>query len=46
MLEQQLAIWGRGTKTDAWRQLASKNDTMQQYVASSVYHFSQYAVSW
>jgi len=46
MLEQQLAIWGRGTKTDPWRQLASRNDTTQQYVASAIYHFSQYAVSW
>src|SRR5213594_1693273 len=46
MLEQQLAIWGLGTKTDPWKQLASKNDTTQQYVASSIYHFSQYAVSW
>src|SRR5207247_11309015 len=46
MLEQQLAIWGRGTKTDPWRQLASRNDTTQQYGASAIYHFSQYAVSW
>ncbi len=46
MLEQQLAIWGRGGKTDPWKQLASRNDTTQQYVASAIYHFSQYAVSW
>ena len=46
MLKQQLAIWSRGTRAEAWKQLSSKNDTMQQYVATELYHFSQYAVSW
>jgi len=46
LLTQQLAIWSQGTRTDAWRQLSSKNNTTQQYVASELYHFSQYAVSW
>ena len=45
-LKQQLAIWYRGARTDAWRQLWSKNDTTQEVVAAAVYHFSQYAVSW
>ncbi len=45
-LKQQLAIWYRGARTDAWRQLWSKNDTTQELVAAAVYHFSQYAVSW
>jgi hypothetical protein len=44
-LTQQLAIWSQST-TDAWKQLSSKNDTTQQYVASKIYHFSEYAVSW
>jgi hypothetical protein len=45
-LEEQLAIWYRGTKAGAWKQLWSKNNTMQQYVASAINHFSQYAVAW
>jgi hypothetical protein len=45
-LEEQLAIWYRGTKADGWKQLWSNNDTMQQYVATELYHFSQYAVAW
>jgi hypothetical protein len=44
-LEEQLAIWSEST-TDAWRQLSSKNDTTQRYVAAEVHHFSSYAVSW
>src|SRR6266571_4390460 len=40
-----LAIWTQEQK-DAWKQLSTKNDTTQQYVASRVYHFSSYAVSW
>ncbi len=44
-LKQQLAIWSQ-SRTDAWKQLSTKNDTTQQYVASQVYHFSSYAVSW
>jgi hypothetical protein len=46
MLQQQLAIWSQATRTDAWKQLSSNNNTTQQYVASELYHFSQYAVSW
>jgi hypothetical protein len=45
-LEEQLAIWYRGTKAGAWKQLSSKLDTMQQYVATELFHFSQYAVAW
>jgi hypothetical protein len=45
-LEEQLAIWYRGTKAEAWKQLSSKNDTMQEYVATELNHFSQYAVAW
>ncbi len=44
-LQQQLAIWSEST-TSAWKQLSSKNDTTQQYVASEVYHFSSYAVAF
>ncbi len=44
-LKQQLAIWSEST-TSAWRQLSSKNDTTQQYVAAEVYHFSGYAICW
>ncbi|HEV8263723.1 MAG TPA: hypothetical protein VGQ06_02150 [Gemmatimonadales bacterium] len=46
MLQEQLAIWSQGTHTDGWKQLSSKNFTMQQYVATELYHFSQYAVAW
>jgi len=45
-LQEQLAIWYKGTRTDAWRQLWSKNDTTQELVTAALYHFSQYAVSW
>ena len=45
-LKEQLAIWYRGTRSDAWRQLWSKNDTTQELVTAALYHFSQYAVSW
>ncbi len=45
-LRQQLAIYTQNQATDPWKQLSSKNDTTQQYVASDVYHFSEYAVSW
>ena len=45
-LKQQLAIWYKGTRTDAWRQLWSRNDTTQELVTAALYHFSQYAVSW
>ena len=45
-LKEQLSIWYRGTRSDAWRQLWSKNDTTQELVTAALYHFSQYAVSW
>src|SRR6266498_441312 len=44
-LKQQLAIWTESTKS-AWKQLSSRNDTTQQYVAAELYHFSSYALSW
>ena len=44
-LEQQLAIWSASTR-DAWRQLASKNDSAQKLVAAEVYHFCEFAVSF
>jgi hypothetical protein len=46
ILKQQLAIWYRGTKAAAWRQLWSKNDTTQELVTAALEHFSQYAVAW
>jgi hypothetical protein len=45
-LEAQLAIWGHTTKTQGWFKLVSNSDTNQQFVASRLYHFSGYAVSW
>ncbi len=45
-LKQQLAIWGQTAKTQGWFKLASKNDTTQQYVAATIYHFSQYGICW
>src|SRR6266508_1215401 len=46
VLEEQLAIWYRGTKADAWKQVWSKNDSSQEVVTAALYHFSQYAVGW
>jgi hypothetical protein len=45
-LEGQLAISEEPTKLNGWFKVATKNETTQQYVATDVYHFSQYAVSW
>jgi len=45
-LKDQLAIWYRGSKAGAWKQVWSKNDTSQEVVAAALYHFSQYAVCW
>ena len=45
-LKDQLAIWYRGSKSGAWKQVWSKNDTSQEVVAAALYHFSQYAVCW
>lgn len=45
-LKDQLAIWYRGSKAGAWKQVLSKNDTSQEVVAAALYHFSQYAVCW
>jgi hypothetical protein len=46
MLKEQLAIWYKGSKTDPWRQLWSKNDATQELVTAALYHFSQYALAW
>jgi len=45
-LREQLAIWYRGSKAGAWKQVWSKNDTSQEVVTAALYHFSQYAVAW
>jgi len=45
-LKQQLAIWYRGSKAGAWKQVLSKNDPTEEVVTGSLYHFSQYAVAW
>ena len=45
-LKDQLAIWYRGSKAGAWKQVWSKNDASQEVVAAALYHFSQYAVGW
>ncbi len=45
-LKDQLAIWYRGSRTQAWKQVWSKNDTSQEVVTAALYHFSQYAVAW
>ena len=46
VLKDQLAIWYRGSRTQAWRQVWSKNDPSQEVVTAALYHFSQYAVAW
>jgi hypothetical protein len=45
-LERHLALWGQTAKTRGWFKLSSENDTKTKYVASDLYHFSEYAVSW
>ncbi len=45
-LKDQLAIWYRGSRTQAWKQVWSKNDPSQEVVTAALYHFSQYAVCW
>jgi len=45
-LKDQLAIWYRSSRTQAWRQVWSKNDPSQEVVSAPLYHFSQYAVAW
>jgi hypothetical protein len=45
-LKEQLAIWYRGSKAGAWKQVWSKNDPSEQVVTAALYHFSQYAVAW
>jgi len=45
-LKEQLAIWYRGSRTQAWKQVSSKNDTSQEVVTAALYHFSQYGVAW
>jgi len=45
-LEQQLAIWGQTARTQGWFHVASRNNSTQQYVAATLYHFSQYAICW
>jgi hypothetical protein len=45
-LKEQLAIWYRGSKAGAWKQVWSKNDPTEQVVTATLYHFSQYAVAW
>ncbi len=45
-LKDQLAIWYRGSRTQAWKQVWSKNDPSQEVVTAALYHFSQYAVGW
>jgi len=46
MLEQQLTLSEEPTKVNGWFKVATKSDTTQKYVATDVYHFSQYAVAW
>jgi hypothetical protein len=45
-LKEQLAIWFRGSKAAAWKQVWSKNDPSQEVVTAALYHFSQYGVAW
>lgn len=46
MLEGQLTLSEEPTKVNGWFKVATKNDTSQKFVATDVYHFSQYAVAW
>ena len=45
-LERQLTIWGHTVRTQGWFKVASRNNTTQQYVAATLYHFSEYAICW
>jgi hypothetical protein len=46
MLEGQLALSEESTKLNGWFKVATRNDVTDKYVATDVYHFSQYAVAW
>jgi hypothetical protein len=46
MLERQVALSEEPTKLNGWFKVVTKNDTTEKYVATDVYHFSEYAVSW
>lgn len=45
ILEQQIAVWGHAAAT-SWVELPSDNDTTLPSVATTLRHFSEYAVSW
>jgi hypothetical protein len=45
-LERHLALWGQTAKMRGWFKLSSENDTKTKYLASNLYHFSEYAVAW
>ena len=43
---QQVGVWYRTDRTNAWSRSPSRNDATQLIVVGSVFHFSEYAVSW
>jgi len=45
-VEQLLGLWTQTRGAQRWLKLASKNDTMQEFVSARLYHFSEYALSW
>ena len=46
-LEQQLSLWYNvGERHTPWFKLSSARDTTQPFVVTTLYHFSEYAVSW
>ena len=45
-LYPQLCIWYTPDPTSPWTRLSSHVDPRQKWVATDLYHFSGYAVSW
>jgi len=45
-LVEQLAIWGRAERPAPWLKTASQTEAGQQWIWTSLFHFSEYAVSW
>ncbi len=46
VLKLRLGIWGNSDRSPRWFKVGSRNNTSQQFVAGSIYHFSLYAVSY
>jgi hypothetical protein len=44
-LEWQLGVWYRGSGS-GWSKVSSRSDPSLRFVAASIFHFCEYAISW